>query len=78
MKKPIHIFNIFTKSYGKPVPFYRALVSLGSVLWILMSLTPRLFADLTDVTLADEDNNSIPTDGANRAIRGNALQYIVM
>ena len=31
-----------------------------------MSLIPRLFADLTDVTLADEDNNSIQTDGANR------------
>ena len=24
-------------------------------------MTPRLFADLSDVTLADEDNNSIPT-----------------
>ena len=34
------------------------------------SVTERLFADLTDVTLADEDNNSIPTDGANRAILG--------
>ena len=30
------------------------------------------FADLTDVTLADEDINSIPTDNANRAIQGNA------
>ena len=29
------------------------------------SLTPRLFADLTDVTLADEDINSIPTDDVN-------------
>ena len=27
-----------------------------------MSLTARGFADLTDVTLADEDINSIPTD----------------
>ena len=27
--------------------------------------TPRLFADLTDVTLADEDSNSIPTDDVN-------------
>ena len=26
-----------------------------------LKLTPRPFADLTDVTLADEDNNSIPT-----------------
>ena len=29
------------------------------------SLTPRGFADLTDVTLADEDSNSIPTDDVN-------------
>ena len=28
-------------------------------------LSPRGFADLTDVTLADEDSNSIPTDDAN-------------
>ena len=28
------------------------------------------FADLTDVTLADEDTNSILTDNANRAIEG--------
>ena len=29
-------------------------------------------ADLTDVTLADEDTNSILTENANRAIQGNA------
>ena len=29
------------------------------------SLTTRLCADLTDVTLADEDSNSIPTDDVN-------------
>ena len=29
------------------------------------------FADLTDVTLADEDSNSIPTDDVNEAILGN-------
>ena len=44
-------------------------MSLGSDLWVLMSvthsLTPRGFADLTDVTLADEDSNSIPTDDVN-------------
>ena len=33
-----------------------------------MSLTTRRFADLTDVTLADEDTNSILTDNA---IQGN-------
>ena len=33
------------------------------------SLTTRLCADLTDVTLADEDSNSIPTDDVNGAIK---------
>ena len=41
-------------------------MSLGSDLWVLMSVRPSLtrrpFADLTDVTLADEDSNSIQTD----------------
>ena len=32
---------------------------------------PRRCADLTDVTLADEDTNSILTDNANGAIEGN-------
>ena len=49
--------------------FYRTQVSLGSDLWVWayvrQSLHPRLFADLTDVTLADEDSNSIPTDDVN-------------
>ena len=31
----------------------------------------HLCVDLTDVTLADEDTNSILTDNANRAIQGN-------
>jgi len=30
------------------------------------SVSPTPFADLTDVTLADEDSNSIPTDDVNR------------
>ena len=33
----------------------------------------RRFADLTDVTLVDEDTNSIPTNNANRTIQDNAL-----
>ena len=41
---------------------------------LFISLTPRPFADLTDVTLADEDSNSIPTDTANKAIQG----YVAM
>ena len=34
-------------------------------------VSTRLCADLTDVTLADEDSNSIPTDDVNRAFLGN-------
>ena len=41
---------------------------------VQMSLTERRSADLTDVTLADEDNNSMPTDdvNSNHRQRGNA------
>ena len=35
------------------------------------------FADLTDVTLADEDSNSIPTDDVNKAILGNVAMQVV-
>ena len=38
---------------------------------LCQSLTKRLFADLTDVTLADEDSNSLPTDDVNRAFLSN-------
>ena len=41
-----------------------------SDLWVQVSLTYRGFVDSTDVTLADEDNNLIPTYNANRAIIG--------
>ena len=46
-------------------------MSLGSDLWVLMSLSPTPCADLTDETLADEDSNSTPADGVNRAILSN-------
>ena len=39
-------------------------------------LHPRLYADLTDVTLADEDSNSIPTDDVNRAFLGNVPMQV--
>ena len=39
-------------------------------------LTERAFADLTDVTLADEDTNSILADNANRAIQGNVAMQV--
>ena len=32
---------------------------------LCQSVSPRGCADLTDVTLADEDSNSIPTDDVN-------------
>ena len=42
-------------------------------------LTKRPFVDLTDVTLANEDTNSILTDNVNRAIEGNeALQVLLV
>ena len=36
----------------------------------------RPFADLTDVTLADEDTNSILADNDNRAIQGNVAMQV--
>ena len=55
-------------------------MSLESDLWVLMSVSqsvhPRLFADLTDVTLADEDSNSIPTDDVNRTILSNLAMQV--
>ena len=33
-------------------------------------------ADLTDVTLTDEDINSMPTDDVNRAILGNLVMQV--
>ena len=40
------------------------------------SLSPRGCADLTDVTLADDDTNPIQTDNANRAIQGNVAMQV--
>ena len=56
--------------------FYRTHVSLGSDLWVRLSETERPCADLTDVSLADEDTNSILTDNANRAIQGNIAMQV--
>ena len=44
---------------------------------LCQSVTTRGCADLTDVTLADEDSNSIPTDDANRAILRNLAMQVV-
>ena len=40
------------------------------------SQTESPFADLTDVTLADEITNSILTDNANRAFQGNVAMQV--
>ena len=37
--------------------FYQTQVSLGCNLWVRFSLPKRRFANLTDLTLADEDTN---------------------
>ena len=39
-------------------------------------VSKRPCANLTDVTLADEDTNSILTDDANRALQGNVAMQV--
>ena len=48
--------------------------SMGPVL--CHSLSPRRFADLTDVTLADRDTNSIRTVNVNMTIQGNVAMQV--
>ena len=49
--------------------FYRTQVKLGSDSWVRLSVSEsNTCVDLTDVTLADEDTNSMLTDNANRAM----------
>ena len=47
--------------------------SMGPVLW---NYVQEVVADLTDVTLVDEDTKSILTDNANRAIQGNQAMHV--
>ena len=61
-KVKVHVDHFFC--------FYLTQVNLGSDSWVRMSVSD-ICADLTDVTLADEDTNSILTDNAKRAIQGN-------
>ena len=63
-------------SLVKFLNFYRTQVNLGSDSWVRLSVTHSCCADLTDVTLADEDSNSIPTDDVNRAILGNVAMQV--
>ena len=52
-------FNLFIGPMCTRGPIYR---------WVLVSLTHSQTLNLTDVTLADKDTNSIPTDYVNMAI----------
>ena len=57
--------------------FYQTQVSLGSDLWVLISLShSKTMLRLNNVTLADEDSNSIPTDDVNRAFLGNVAMQV--
>ena len=60
----IFVSLVFLSDPGKP-----GVRSLGPD--VRHSVPPTPCLDLTDVTLADEDTNSILTDNANRAIQGN-------
>ena len=53
-------------------PRYTQVRSMGPSL----SNSVYLCANLTDVTLADEDTNSILTNNANRAIKGNVAMQV--
>ena len=56
--------------------FYRTQVNLGSDSWVRMSVR-HLWLDLTDMTLADEDTNSILADNAKGAIQGNEAMQVM-
>ena len=53
-----------------PLIFIGTSYTLGPMGPGLSNQVKLLFADLTDVTLADEDANPISTDNANRAFQG--------
>ena len=61
---------IFLSDPGKP-----GVRSLGPD--VRHSLTETPCADLTDMTLADEDTKPILTDNANRAIQGNVATKVM-
>ena len=68
-----HLPTSLFSCYGN---FYRTQMSFGSNLWVQDSLTNKQ-TDLTDVTLANEDINSILDDNANRPIQGNVAIQVV-
>ena len=62
-----HLKTTFLLEPGIPGPIY------GSG---CHKLTMRRFSDLTDVTLIDEDTNSIPTNNTNRTIQDNVAMPV--
>ena len=69
--------EIFPLSIVSWLIFIRPHVYIGSELCVLVSPTTIPCWDLTDVTLADEDTNSILTDNAKRAIQGNEAMQVM-
>ena len=55
------LLTYFLSDPGIPGPIYGSGLS--------NYVRPRRFADLTDVTLVDEDTNSIPSNNTNRTIQ---------
>ena len=57
------------------LPFYRTQVSWSDLcVWLSLSETPS--ENLTDLTLADEETNSILTDKVNRTIQCNVAMKV--
>ena len=69
MSEQFHTLAMFLSDPGVP-----GVRSMGPD--VRPSLHTRGFADLTDVTLADEDSNSTPADDVNRAILGNVAMHV--
>ena len=66
----VAMLNIFILFIGPRCP-WGPIYGSGS-----LKLTKTPFADLTDVTLVDEDTKSILTDNANGAIRGDQAMHV--
>ena len=61
---------------NKTFGFYRTQVSWSDLCVWSLKLSERRCVNLTDVTLTDEDINSILTDNTDRAIPGNVAMQV--
>ena len=68
---------IFIDLFICGVDIYQTQVNLGSDLWVRISVSERGCWDFTDVTLADEDTNSILADNVKGAIQGNEAMQVM-